>query len=138
MSNTARMAKSQPENHNGKALKVRSDGLTNAPGGRVLGALCAVFLLVLVQPAFAKNDPVPDWVTAAVAQAVPTYPAETNAVVLLDDTTYKVAPDGRAVEHHRRVVKILRPQGRDEADIHVEFDKDTKILSMNVWSIGHD
>ena len=36
------------------------------------------------------------------------------------------------------VVKILRPQGREEAIIHVGFDKDTKILSMNVWSIGPD
>ena len=36
------------------------------------------------------------------------------------------------------MVKILRPQGRDEATIHVGFDKDTKILSMNVWSIGPD
>jgi hypothetical protein len=33
-------------------------------------------------------------------------------VVLLDELTYTVAPDGRAAEHVRRVVKILRPQGR--------------------------
>jgi hypothetical protein len=99
--------------------------------------LCIVILLALAPAAFAK-DSVPDWVRAAVAQPVPTYPAETNAVVLLDDTTYTVAPDGRAVEHSRRVVKILRPQGRNEATVVVRFDKDTKILSLNVWSIGPD
>ena len=60
------------------------------------------------------------------------------AVVLLDDITYSVATDGQAVEHRRHVVKILRPQGRDNAVIHIGFDKDTKILSMNVWSIGAD
>ena len=87
---------------------------------------------------FAKQDSVPDWVRAAAAQKLPTYPAETNAVVLLDDTTYTVAPNGQAVEHYRHVVKILRPQGRDEAIVAVPFDKDTKILSMHVWSIGPD
>ncbi len=92
----------------------------------------------MAQTAFAKSDAVPDWVHTAAAQTVPAYPPETNAVVLLDDTTYTVGADGRAVEHRRYVVKILRPQGRDEATIQVGFDKDTKILSMNVWSIGAD
>jgi hypothetical protein len=95
-------------------------------------------LLGLTLPAHAKNDTVPDWVRTAAAQTIPHYPANTNAVVLLDDTTYTVAPDGGAVEHVRHVVKILRPQGRDEATIHIGFDKNTKILSMNVWSIGPD
>jgi hypothetical protein len=85
-----------------------------------------------------KPDSVPDWVRAAAAQTLPNYPAETKAVILLDDTTYTVAPDGHAVEHIRHVVKILRPQGRGEATIHVGYDKDTKILSMGVWSIGPD
>jgi hypothetical protein len=94
--------------------------------------------MMVVRPAWGKPDSVPDWVRAAAAQTLPHYPAETNAVVLLEDTTYSVGADGRAVEHVRRVVKILRPQGRDEAIVHVGFDKDTKILSMNVWSIGPD
>lgn len=96
-------------------------------------------VLITAAPAFAsKQDAVPDWVTAAAAQKLPAYPPETNAVVLLDDTTYTVAPDGRATEHYRHVVKILRPQGRDDALIFVPFDKDTKILSLHVWSIGPD
>src|SRR5271170_8490474 len=82
-------------------------------------------------PAFAsKPDSVPDWVRTAAQQKLPDYPPETNAVVLLEDTTYTVAPDGSAVEHFRRVVKILRPQGRGEGIVAVPFDKDAKILSM--------
>jgi Domain of Unknown Function with PDB structure (DUF3857)/Transglutaminase-like superfamily len=102
------------------------------------------FALVLltfltVAPAFAfKSDSVPDWVRAASQQKLPQYSAETNAVVLLDDTTYTVAPNGTAIEHHRHVLKILRPQGRREGIVGVNFDKDTKILSMHVWSIGPD
>jgi hypothetical protein len=111
---------------------------TRPSAGRLLATLCAALLLLLTRPALAKSDTVPDWVRAAAAQTIPQYSPETNAVVLLDDTTYTVASDGRAVEHDRRVVKILRPQGRDQAVLHVEFDKDTKILSMGVWSIGAD
>jgi Domain of Unknown Function with PDB structure (DUF3857)/Transglutaminase-like superfamily len=90
-------------------------------------------------PALASRpDSVPDWVRAAAQQKIPAYSPQTNAVVLLEDTTYTVAPDGSATEHFRSVVKILRPQGRDEGRIAVPFDKDTKILSMHVWSIGPD
>ena len=100
--------------------------------------LSGVALAAYPAAAFAKSDSVPDWVKAAASQTLPDYPPDTNAVVLMDDTRYTVGPDGRAVEHRRRVVKILRPQGRQEATIHVDYDNDTKILSMNVWSIGAD
>ena len=94
---------------------------------------------LLATPAVAsKPETVPDWVRTAAAQTLPTYSAETNAVVLLDETTYTVAPDGQATEHYRRVIKILRPQGRDQAVVAVPYDKATKILSLHVWSIGPD
>jgi Domain of Unknown Function with PDB structure (DUF3857)/Transglutaminase-like superfamily len=98
----------------------------------------SAFTFCIVSSGWAAKDSVPDWVRAAAAQTVPAYPPRTNAVVLLDDTTYTVAPDGRATEHYRRVVKILRPEGRDEGIVHVNFDKDTKILSLHTWAIGHD
>jgi transglutaminase-like putative cysteine protease len=99
--------------------------------------LCLAFLAV--EPALAaKPEAVPDWVRDAAAQTLPSYPAETAAVVLKEDTIYTVQPDGQAVEHLRRVVKILRPQGRDEATIHVEYDDETKLLLFHVWSIGAD
>jgi hypothetical protein len=100
-----------------------------------LSAFAVLFLLPAL-PAAASRDTVPDWVHAAASQKLPAYPAETNAVVLLDDTTYTVAPDGTAIEHYRHVVKILRPQGREEGIVAVPFDKDTKIRSFHVWSIG--
>lgn len=40
-----------------------------------------------------------------------------------------------------RVVKILRPQGREYGYPVVPFDKDQKVVSMHVWSIdpaGHE
>jgi len=98
----------------------------------------ASFFFLVVLPAVASKDSVPDWVRAAAAQNLPHYSAETNAVVLLEETTYTVAPDGTATEHYRSAMKILRPQGREDAVVGVPFDKDTKILSMHVWSIGPD
>ena len=84
---------------------------------------------------------VPDWVRSAAAQTLPPMPPSTKAVVLLDDTTYTVAPDGRATTHERMVVKILRPQGREYAEPIIWYDKDRKINSLHVWSIdpaGHE
>jgi transglutaminase-like putative cysteine protease len=135
MSIAAGPATSHTEFDLGMPLTPCSDGRARP---RLAGGVCAVLLLGLALPACAKSDSVPEWVRTAAAQTIPPYPADTNAVVLLDDTTYTVGSDGRAVEHCRRVVKILRPQGRDEGIIHVNFDKDTKILSMNVWGIGPD
>ena len=103
---------------------------------RCLGCLVCLFTFALT--ARAAKDAVPDWVHAAMAQPLPKYPAETNAVILLDEITLTVDPEGKAVEHHRHVVKILRPSGRDEGIVHVAFDKDTKILSLHVWSVGPD
>jgi hypothetical protein len=103
-----------------------------------LSALVFLFCLTVAAAFAFKSDSVPDWVRTAAQQKLPAYPPETNAVVLLEDTTYTVAPDGSAIEHYRSVVKILRPQGREEGIVGVPFDKDSKILSMHVWSIGPD
>jgi hypothetical protein len=101
-------------------------------------ALAVLLCLTVVPASASKPDSVPDWVRTAAQQKLFDYPPETNAVVLLEDITYTVAPDGSAVEHHRHIVKILRPQGREEGIVAVPFDKDSKILSMHVWSIGPD
>jgi transglutaminase-like putative cysteine protease len=85
--------------------------------------------------------PVPDWVHDAVRQTLPAYPKSTKAVVLLDETTYTVDAKGQAIEHQRMVVKILRPQGREYGMPRVWYDKDSKVLSLHVWSIdpnGHE
>jgi len=106
---------------------------------RHLFVFSAFLVVIAAAPAFAwKPDSVPDWVRTAASQKLPSYSPETNAVVLFEDTTYSVAPDGSATEHYRSVMKILRPQGREDAEIAVPFDKDTKILSLHVWSIGPD
>ena len=105
------------------------------------GVAAALWLAAGTVPAALASTSVPDWVKTAAAQPLPKFPGTPKAVVLLDETTYTVGSDGRAVEHVRHVVKILRPQGRDYGYPYVSFDKDSKILSMHVWSIdaaGHE
>jgi hypothetical protein len=54
--------------------------------------IAASFFSIAAAPAVASKDSVPDWVRVAAAQNLPHYSPETNAVVLMDETTYTVAP----------------------------------------------
>lgn len=112
------------------------------PAQRIQSFFAATLLLLslgaIPSHASTKDDPVPPWVTEAAHQTLPTYSATTRAVVLLDQTEYIVAPNGTAVQHYRRVVKILRPNGRNRGIVRVDFDDDTRIRYLKVWSIGPD
>jgi hypothetical protein len=97
--------------------------------------------VAIAAPPLWASDSVPDWVKAAAQQTFPALPQSAKAVVLLDDETYTVGSDGRATLHEREVIKILRPQGRSFGEPVIQFDKDSRILSMHVWSIdpaGHE
>jgi transglutaminase-like putative cysteine protease len=94
--------------------------------------LCATVLLCSY--VFAGVS-VPDWVKQAAQEKVDV-PADAKAVVLLDDQALTVRDNGEIVLRHRRVIKLLRPQGRDYANISVWFRSDRKILSLHGWSIS--
>jgi hypothetical protein len=78
---------------------------------------------------------VPDWVHAAASQALMHTDKDVNAIVLLDDQTTSVQDNGDVLTLERRVVKILRPEGREIAQLHVFFDNETKLKSLHAWSI---
>ena len=81
----------------------------------------------------------PDWVTQAAAAQVQTPPdAHPKAAVLLEDKLLTVEPDGKTILRYREVIKILRPQGRDYAHPVARFNKDHKLVSFHIWSIGSD
>lgn len=79
----------------------------------------------------------PDWVRQAAASTLPAYTPETNAVVLLDDVNVRILSPVEYLEHYRRVVKILRPEGRDEADLSVYLEGKEKLHSIHCWSFDH-
>ncbi len=84
---------------------------------------------------------IPDWVRQASQQAIPAYPPDTNAVVLLKEDSHTIRGPGDYIEHCRRVVKILRRKGVREGTFSVSFKRDEKVLSVHAWSLdsaGHE
>lgn len=84
---------------------------------------------------------VPDWVRHAASQTLPSYAPDTNAVALLVSETDAITGPGEYVEHHRRVVKILRPDGREEGSFWVYVGHEEKVLALHAWTIdkaGHE
>lgn len=78
---------------------------------------------------------VPDWVRAAAAEKLPSYDSETNAVVLLEEHQDTLTNPSEYIEHYRRVVKILRPDGRAEAEFGLSLQAHEKLQSVHCWSI---
>jgi len=93
------------------------------------------FLLLLGSSSALWAVSVPDWVHQAASQTLPAYPPDTNAVVLLADESDTVTGSGEYVEHYRRVVKILRPDGRNEGNLSVWLGQKEKLQSLHAWSI---
>jgi hypothetical protein len=81
---------------------------------------------------------VPAWVQQVAAEPAGTYPPETKAVVLLDETTVSVNSPAEYIETHRRVVRILRPEGREAGEVAIDIRKDDKLLAVHAWSIDKD
>lgn len=99
---------------------------------RQAAALLLLGMILLSLPSLAAT---PDWVRQAAAQTLPAYDPETNAVVLREDVTFTVTSPGEYLEHFRRAVKILRPEGRDEAGIRVDLDGHEKLRSIHCWTL---
>ncbi|HWS72200.1 MAG TPA: DUF3857 domain-containing protein [Thermoanaerobaculia bacterium] len=98
-------------------------------------ALAALALLALAAPAFARGAVVPEWLLAAAKTPLPSYPAGTRAVVLLDSTLTFVNDKGEIATRVRRAVKILGTEGRDLAYISVLFDGQRAISTFHGWGI---
>jgi Domain of Unknown Function with PDB structure (DUF3857)/Transglutaminase-like superfamily len=99
---------------------------------KTLSSLILGWLLVGICHA---SGAAPDWVRQAASSTLPTYEADTNAVVLLDEVRITVSGPGEYREHYRRVVKILRPEGREEADLAVYLEGKEKLHLVRCWSI---
>jgi hypothetical protein len=79
----------------------------------------------------------PDWVQQAAAAQV-SNPADAKAVVLLSDDLLTIQSNGQARLRHREVIKLLRPQGREYAELVAWSGGGRKLQSFHAWSIGPD
>jgi 1-acyl-sn-glycerol-3-phosphate acyltransferase len=84
---------------------------------------------------FSKGQTVPDWGLEAAKIKTPAYAKDASSVVLMDEYVESVDGNGRATERHRKVIRILKPQGRDNS-CAVAFDVDEKINYFRAWTIA--
>lgn len=94
--------------------------------------LAVLFVLCSAPKSFAGA---PDWLRAAAALPLPTYPPETNAVMLLDERITTVRDDGEIRTVSRQAWKILRPEGREHGIVAVAYDGDTKLTYLKAWAL---
>jgi transglutaminase-like putative cysteine protease len=78
---------------------------------------------------------VPDWVRQAADQKISTQDPEIKAIVLLDETRYTVQSNDDLIEHRRRVVKIVRNEGREEGHLAAWAGNKGKFSSIHAWTI---
>ncbi|MDR3775033.1 MAG: DUF3857 domain-containing protein [Terracidiphilus sp.] len=99
-------------------------------------------LLVAVSPAgadwFGKDKKIPDWGLEAAKTHTPAYAKDAPAVILFDEYVETVDAQGRSVERERKAIRILKPQGRHDANCGVSYDVDEKINYFRAWTIADD
>jgi hypothetical protein len=97
------------------------------------------FLLALIVLSFcsiASASDVPEWLRNLSRQPAKAYGDDVNIVILLDDNVTTVKENGDMVQHGRRAVKILRPEGRNKgAFFSVSYNGDSKVNYLRGWSI---
>jgi hypothetical protein len=105
--------------------------------------LMVTLFLLAASPSFAswfgkdKQD-LPQWGLDAAKTPIPAYAKDAEAVILFDEYVETVDDQGRAVERERRVMRILKPQGRHDAVCAVSYDVDEKINYFREWTIAAD
>ena len=96
-----------------------------------LSFLSALFVC-LAAPLHAGS---PQWFRDAAQAKLPTYDADVNAVILLDEEVVTVSDSGEVKTTHRVAKKILNAHGREHATVRISFDGETKIANVHAWSI---
>jgi hypothetical protein len=94
----------------------------------------AVLVLLVARSAFAWGG-APDWVKEAARMQVPSYPADTAGVILLDERRVTVLDSGEIRVVQRVVTRILSTDGRDLGYAAVAFNSLVQLQSFHAWSI---
>src|SRR5271170_8132972 len=112
--------------------------IEKAPYFSLRSLVVAVVLLVFSSShPWAYGASIPDWMRAAAHESLPVYPADTKAVVLLNEETTTVQDNGEIHTTYRRVIKILSTEGAKDYDYaFTHFDKETKLTFFRAWSIS--
>jgi Domain of Unknown Function with PDB structure (DUF3857)/Transglutaminase-like superfamily len=96
--------------------------------------LTAAFAAVCAPRASAGGD-APAWMHAVVNAPLPAHDEKTDAVLLYSEDILTVQPNGKMKSIGRRAYKILRPDGRRFARVHIFFDTETRVTNIHGWCI---
>jgi hypothetical protein len=109
---------------------------TSAPSAIAAAILLAAFTPVV----FAKDKmvPVPQWALDAAKIPTPANVGDAKAVVLLDEYLITLDEQNHAVERERSAVRVLKQQGREDAQCAVDYDVDAKLNYFRSWTITGD
>jgi len=97
-------------------------------------AISCFFLICVLS--LSASASVPEWLRSAAQQPVKKYADDVNAVTLLNETETTVKDTGETVTRVRKVIKVLRPDGREKAFVGVPFDDETRLNYFKGWSIS--
>ena len=102
---------------------------------RVILSVLLVMLSATCLNASTADDP-PAWLQQASAIKLPTYDKDVSAVVLVDDLTTTLEPDGRLTEVYNFAVRVLRREGRSYASAHCGYNPEVgKVKDFRAWLI---
>jgi hypothetical protein len=96
----------------------------------------AVLACILSSQTRAHAGEAPQWMHASVNSPLPPHDDKTSAVLLYSETTVNVISVEKIKTVHRRVYKVLRPEGRDYGTALVSFrSPGEKVTSLRGWCI---
>jgi transglutaminase-like putative cysteine protease len=103
-----------------------------------IAAALALAVASLVAAGEAAWSSTPAWVRSAADVALPKYPADTKAVLLLHEQATTVGTNGDVITRYRWAYRILRPEGRSFGTVSVEYDSETSLNYLRAWCIPPD
>ena len=102
---------------------------------RVKPAAAVLVLICLCSPCLAAKKP-PSWLTELASSQIPEYDSKVGAVVLLNEQTVTVEPDGKVTTSVRKAIKVLTREGRREARGGVIYRRDSgKVRRLRAWTL---
>lgn len=84
---------------------------------------------------FARQKSAPDWGVNAAKTPTPAYAQDASSVILYDQIVESVDESGHATESEYQAMRVLAPQGRDDAACVLQYNPDEKILELHAWTI---
>ena len=102
---------------------------------RVKPGATALVLICLCSPCLAAEGP-PSWLTELASGRITEYDSDVGAVVLLNEMTVTVEPDGKVTTSVRKAIRVLTREGRRKARGAVIYRSDSgKVRRLRAWTL---